>query len=620
MESSHSERDIELLKRFQPVIRYTKGEQFFPVAVERYVNECSLWSKRVDEPVTLVTPQGELSVANLQTPQDDQTGTIYFLKFIEHIDLIELAKYSISRAMNTISGRDARKLFSRGVGRLARVGYASRLVDSLYSLTMFFRGRVPGDTAAAAAIAYQKMQAEGCTYTCYGRVFKENGWIVLQYWYFYPFNNWRSGFFGVNDHEADWEMVSVYCSEMPNQNSEQPIFQPEWIAYASHDFSGDDLRRHWQDPEVEKKGEHPVIYAGAGSHASYFSAGEYLTELELPFLSIFIKLGDAIQRLWINTLKQAGVRRTANNFNVFRIPFVDYARGDGISIGAEQGCDWQLIPLNESTPWANRYRGLWGLYAQDPIAGENAPAGPVYNRDGSVRRSWYDPVGWAGLDKVVPSHLAESIVNEQRSSLVSRCGEIKNLIDLKSAELYKLGIEAAALQGYSYLDGQSKNITEEINKLSKEINHLRREETEQKAQLGALEIYDQKLQRGEKGSLRGHIRHAHQPSPPTHTRLNLVAEFLAAGSIGFLMVGIVGIVLFARHYLFVGLAIMIGFMLFMEASFRRQLPNLISSVTVGLAIVAALVIVYEFFWQMVVIGVLAAGLFIIWENLQEIRF
>jgi hypothetical protein len=42
---------------------------------------------------------------------------------------------------------------------------------------------------------------------------------------------------------------------------------------------------------------------------------------------------------------------------------------------------------------------MWGLYAQDPISGENAPAGPMYNRDGSVRAGWYDPLGFAELDK-----------------------------------------------------------------------------------------------------------------------------------------------------------------------------------------------------------------------------
>ena len=39
---------------------------------------------------------------------------------------------------------------------------------------------------------------------------RSGGYTVLQYWYFYPFNDWRSTFYGVNDHEADWETISVY--------------------------------------------------------------------------------------------------------------------------------------------------------------------------------------------------------------------------------------------------------------------------------------------------------------------------------------------------------------------------------------------------------------------------
>jgi hypothetical protein len=33
---------------------------------------------------------------------------------------------------------------------------------------------------------------------------------VLQYWYFCAFNDWRSTYFGVNDHEADWATIAVY--------------------------------------------------------------------------------------------------------------------------------------------------------------------------------------------------------------------------------------------------------------------------------------------------------------------------------------------------------------------------------------------------------------------------
>ena len=39
---------------------------------------------------------------------------------------------------------------------------------------------------------------------------RNGGYTVLQYWYFYPMNDWRSTFAGVNDHEADWETISVY--------------------------------------------------------------------------------------------------------------------------------------------------------------------------------------------------------------------------------------------------------------------------------------------------------------------------------------------------------------------------------------------------------------------------
>jgi hypothetical protein len=46
---------------------------------------------------------------------------------------------------------------------------------------------------------------------------------------------------------------------------------------------------------------------------------------------------------------------------------------------------------------------------------------------------------------------------------------------------------------------------------------------------------------------------------------------------------------------------------------------LISSVNVGLAVVATLILVYEFFWQLVVAAVLILGLYVLWDNLRELR-
>ena len=34
---------VQLLQRFEPIVRYTQGEMFFPAAIEPYVNLASLW-------------------------------------------------------------------------------------------------------------------------------------------------------------------------------------------------------------------------------------------------------------------------------------------------------------------------------------------------------------------------------------------------------------------------------------------------------------------------------------------------------------------------------------------------------------------------------------------------
>jgi len=276
---STPQSDLELLRRFEPVIRYTKGEHFFPMDVEPYVRSCSLWVHRPGQQAVCLAPPGELTLERLAQPNPSEFGAVYFLKTTDPLSLTELASDSLKKVF---SG-DKSDAFHAGQGRLARVGYISRLVDAVFSLTLLARGRVPGDTAAAAIRAYDHLLAdrpETDRYCYYGRVIYQDGWIALQYWFFYLFNNWRSGFFGVNDHESDWEMIYVYLS-----TSKSGEIRPEWVAYASHDYSGDDLRRRWDDPEVEKVGDHPVIYAGAGSHASYFRRGEYLVELELLFMA-----------------------------------------------------------------------------------------------------------------------------------------------------------------------------------------------------------------------------------------------------------------------------------------------------------------------------------------------
>jgi uncharacterized protein (UPF0335 family) len=610
-----AETDRALLRRFEPVIRYTRGEQFFPMDVEPYVQACSLWMQRPGEDPVCLIPEGKLTLDKLAGPHAGGFGTVVFLKFIEPLDIPKLAAYQLQQRLRR---KDRQDVFRAGRGRLARVGYLSRFVDALFSLTLLARGRVPGDTAAAAVLEYQRILAEGEHYCYYGRVVRQKGWIALQYWFFYPFNNWRSGFFGANDHEADWEMIYVYLSESDGGEA-----RPQWVAYASHDFSGDDLRRRWDDPELEKVGQHPVIYPGAGSHASYYAPGEYLAELELPFLSPLVRLVDRLQNFLRKTLgrdqDQQAQPPGQGEFNVFRVPFVDYARGDGLSIGPGQDKEWDEPRLLDPTPaWALNYRGLWGLYARDPISGEDAPAGPLYNRDGTMRRAWYDPLGWAGLDKVPSPDETLARLQERRTELEARRAELAAAISQKSRELTGLGVEAAAMRGCPHLKKQHAAHQEKIMALSNELDQLRAQLASDEALWEAMDLYGQQLQAGERGPARAHLHRAHRPASDDELRLSRFAEMWAAISIGLMMVGFVGLILFSRQHLILGLVAVVSLIVFIESGFRGQLSRLISSVTIGLAVVSALVILFEFFWLVVVLAVLMAGGYIMWENLREL--
>jgi hypothetical protein len=615
---TESQATTALLQRFEPVIRSTTGDKFYPMDVEPYVRACSLWVQRPGEEAVCVVPGGELSLERLAQQPMDEAGAVHFLKFTDTEDLRLESRGGRLRVFRrrAKNRKESRRAFRAGRGRLARVGYFSRFVDALYSIALLARGRVPGESAAAASVAYERIMSEQERYRYHGRVLRQDGWIVLQYWLFYPFNDWRSGFFGANDHEADWEKIFIYLSEWEGE------IIPEWVAYAAHNYTGDNLRRRWDDPEVEKVGEHPVIYVGAGSHASYYAPGEYLTELTLPLPSPLARVTGAIRTFWKTRLGQyVGDGEEGGGSGYFSIPFVDYARGDGLSVGEEGDRSWDEPRLiADPTPdWVSGYRGLWGLYARDPFEGEDAPAGPMYNRDKSISRAWYDPVGWAGLDKVAPPAETLEAILEQRADIISGCDALRDEIDDKSRQLKKLGAKLAAMRDRSHLDAPYQEGTRRVAELSGELNRLRGKLATDEAVSESLAEYAGRLSAGERDQARAHISRAHRPASEDELRVSRVAEAWAAISVSLMLISFVGIAMFEREHLISMLVFSIAFFAFVEAGFRGRLVNLVSSANIGLAVVATLIIIYEFFWQLVVAAVLVIGLYVLWDNLSELR-
>jgi hypothetical protein len=100
------------------------------------------------------------------------------------------------------------------------------------------------------------------------------GHTVIQYWLYYYYNSWsHQGGLPLGLHEGDWEMVQVVLD-----SSNQPLY----AAYAQHfDINFFELKgaskKEWNDLARDTtNGDHPIVYAALGSHASYFGPYKFL--------------------------------------------------------------------------------------------------------------------------------------------------------------------------------------------------------------------------------------------------------------------------------------------------------------------------------------------------------
>jgi hypothetical protein len=198
--------------------------------------------------------------------------------------------------------------------------------------------------------------------TIYGRVARENGDIILQYWLFY-YDDVYSYTYPPSDfiwqaHEGDWEHVDAVLS-----SDEEPLY----VGYSQH-CSGQ--TRTWADtPRVDDT--HPIVHVALGSHANYFTAGTHAINVAcIPPQALAI----------LNALHLP--------------PPVDYAFA-GPTAGPPDSGD-KVMPIeqisDDSPTWV-QFPGSWGelqyFHAPTPIgtvASGSSPVGPAYHAE------WTDPL------------------------------------------------------------------------------------------------------------------------------------------------------------------------------------------------------------------------------------
>ena len=599
--------NLALLRRFEPVLCFNRGEQFYPMDVDRYLALAGLSIKRPRETPQSLVERGQLSADLLVERRPPATGAVYYLSVADPLPAKKVRQF---RRTSTL------KDFHRGAGRLARVGLIGRLGDLLFSLSLFLRGKAPGGLAASSAMHYQALQAQTPRYCYYGRVVREHGYIALQYWFFYTFNDWRSSFQGVNDHEADWEMITVYAAQ-----DAQGEVQPGWLAYAAHNDAGDELRRRWDDPDIGRVGEHPLVYVGAGSHASYFFPGEYLTTAVLPYTAGLIRFWQWVRGVWAR-LGQGNGSGGGSEPGLFRIPYVDYARGDGLRIGPGQQQTWEVCPLQASADspapvWVDGFRGLWGRYIGDPFAGEDAPTGPKFQRDGQVKKAWYDPVGWSGLDKVPPPDAICAALEEQKQRLLEEQQELTQQIEVLASSQRGLEMESVAVHDRPALRAQAAALERQVQEGSHHLDQLKARRATNELALASCEEFAGRLAAGDSGDPRAHLHHPHLPTSQVDLRLSRLAQTWSAISIGVLLVAFVGLAQFS-HDLGPGLLVLLGIYAFMEALFRRSIRTLVSTLVVALALFTMVILFIAFLRPVVLALMVLLGLLLIIDNLHEV--
>jgi hypothetical protein len=548
--------DLDLVRQYEPVLRLTQGEMFRPIAVEDYLRSARLVLGRGGDARTLAEP-GELDPKALAELGRAHLGEPLSLQFVST---------PLGRGAYRDWVRSGQRPAFRRSSAAARVGLIARVLAALARLSLVIRGRVPGGQAAAAQI-----QADGSAAEChyYARVTRDAGYVAIQYWFLYPMNDWRSSFGGVNDHEGDWEQITVFLAD----TDDGPV--PAWVAFSSHDEVGADLRRRWDDPDLARQGNHPVVYVGAGSHSGAYLPGEYLVSIA-PNLPPWVeRLRRSLARIlpWADPEGQIG------------IPFIDYRRGDGMTIGPGADHGWRAGLIDESTDWVVDFVGLWGLDTHDPLGGERAPAGPRYERDGRVRASWAQPVAWADLDREPPGPAVREVLWEQRFRAVR-----DQLHRIES----ELAVARAALRSATVAAGSPDPTTRppgsEVEQASARVRDLRVRQARLAEQAMALH-------RSEGGAA---------PTPGVHDHLSHRAlPMLAGESSGwalrawssvsavllFLAAGLV--LLNGSSALLVPLLGLIAVMLLVEAILRRRMLTLLVRVAIAVAVGAGLLVVAD---------------------------
>ena len=208
-------------------------------------------------------------------------------------------------------------------------------------------------------------------HTAYVHIFDEGGQVVIQYYYFYPFNDFQ------NDHEGDWPHVNVLVTSYDPDDADlvgiDYKFHGKGMNYTS-------MGGRTFNPRIDfapaEGGTHPVIYVGAGSHGSFPTGGNYPDAGE-----IILGEGVAEDMTTDGIILSTDVEDTnpdvAEPYDLILLPNPDP--------------DQPNKGLSPEMSWLGT-GALWGTVNAPSSVGNKAADGPLHSGWGSWGASGYDKV------------------------------------------------------------------------------------------------------------------------------------------------------------------------------------------------------------------------------------
>jgi hypothetical protein len=102
-------------------------------------------------------------------------------------------------------------------------------------------------------------------------------------------------------------------------------------------------------------------------------------------------------------------------------------------------------------------------------------------------------------------------------------------------------------------------------------------------------------------------------------RFNRAAEAWGAISLSVILFGIVAILVLARGYLWMGLLVMVVAFVVVESILRAEYERTITGIAAVLAVVTAILLIGHFWLWIIVVALVALGVFLLVQKARELR-